>query len=169
MRKLVAVLAVIVLLASNSMSAFAGYIGITSCEIGLSANMLNCYTNGPVVDGTLVSLWSFTGNMSQQWFYRGEANGRSSLRSAANPDMALNANRSYIGTNANVITADSNVLADYTLLTKPVYPNDTAITMVSRGGHAYTVYLTSHGANAICTWEYRNSGDNQMYGQFNIF
>ncbi len=166
MKKIVASVVVLVLLISNSISVHAGYIGINSCEIGLSSNMLNCYTSGAVTDGTLVSLWSFTGNKSQQWEYRGEANGRSSLRSAANPAMALNANRSYIGVNANVITAETNVLKDYTLLTKPVYPNDTAITMVSRAGHAYTIYLTSHGANAICTWEYKNSSDNQIYHQF---
>ncbi len=75
--------------------------------------ILNCYTSGAVVSGTQVSTWTNTGNASQRWYIFRESNGKSSLRPAANTSLALNANRSAIGTTANVLTVSTNNPADY--------------------------------------------------------
>lgn len=125
--------------------------------------MLNCYTSGAVVSGTLVSTWSRTGNSSQIWSYYTESNGRLSIRSKANLSVAINANRSYIGTNVNVLTASTNNINDYTFISKPNEYANGSFVMSGRGGHTKNVYLTRSGNANICTWQYYSGGTNQSW------
>lgn len=125
----------------------------------VSGMVLNCYTSGVVQSGTNVSTWTRTGNDSQKWYRWNDSRGARSLRPAANTSVALNANRSKIGTTANVITAESNVVEDYNIITfDDIKIGQTfRIALVGRLAHTKTVYLTAHGPNAFCTWEYYNS------------
>ncbi|HIS46977.1 MAG TPA: RICIN domain-containing protein [Candidatus Scybalocola faecigallinarum] len=125
--------------------------------------ILNCYTSGAVVSGTQVSTWTNTGNVSQRWYIFRESTGKSSLRPAANTTLALNANRSAIGTTANVLTAATNNPQDYQFASR-LHVGSFKLSLYARYAHTNTVYLTSHGAKTMCTWQYYNANtDWQAY------
>lgn len=153
-KKYIASMMAIVFVLSISLNVFAsetraaGYV-IQSRRT--SGDVLNCHTSGEVTSGTLVSTWSYTGNPSQRWNAVLESNNRYSLRSAASPGVAINANRSYFGTQVNVLSTNNNYIQDYTFTAIP-FGTDGYLTMVARAGHTSSVYLKSNGDKAICTW-----------------
>ena len=104
-----------------------------------------------------------TGNVSQRWYIFRESTGKSSLRPAANTTLALNANRSAIGTTANVLTAATNNPQDYQFASR-LHVGSFKLSLYARYAHTNTVYLTSHGAKTMCTWQYYNANtDWQAY------
>ena len=156
---------IVILLGYGTTSHAAGFLWIYSVYDGSSIyDTLNCYTSGNVVSGTQVSLWSLTGNDSQLWEYQKESNGRYSLRSLNNTSVAINAYRGYIGSTVNVLTAEGNNINDYTFIMRPTEGVISPFIMDKRGAHTAVVAITSHGANALCTWEYWSSSlDSQQY------
>lgn len=165
-KKIFAAFLVIALMIIPCSNAFAYDLEVeirTGNFTGSNDIMLNCYTSGAVQSGTQVSTWSRTSNYSQLWMFRTESNGYTSVRSLANRNVAINANRSYIGTTVNVITASTNILADYTFISMPSEYANGAFILAARGGHVYSVYLTRSGNANLCTWQYNNSSSNQKW------
>lgn len=134
---------------------------------GADGMILNCYTTGIVDSGTQVSTWTKTGNPSQKWFIYSEAGGKQSLRPQANTSLALNANRSAIGTTANVLTASTNNPLDYRITSNMhKTPGNFKIILPARYNHTAPVYLTAHGPKAMCTWQYYNGNTDWIAGNY---
>ena len=74
------------------------------------------------------------------------------IKSDANPSVSINANRSYVGTQVNVLTTATNLVEDYTFVFDVNLEVPTTLLMHPRGGHTHNVVITSHGSNSICTW-----------------
>ena len=167
MRKFIACIMVFVVLLSLNVTVFASGKAVDiRRDIYLPGNwnvVLNCYTSGTVVDGTLVSTWSRTGNLSQCWVSRAESGGRCSIRSQAAPSLAINANRSYIGTQVNVIAAKGNRLEDYAFVVTPGVLQAGRFGLSANDAHTQRVYITRHGNANICTWQYAGSTSTQNW------
>lgn len=170
-KKILALSIAVMLITATSLSAFAAgsYSPIIIIEIrtgnftGSGDIMLNCYTSGAVNSGTLVSTWARTSNQSQLWYFQQEYNGRNSLRSSANHDVAINANRSYIGTSVNVLKVNDNNILDCTFISTPGEYVNGGFVMAARMGHVNSVYITRNGNANICTWQYNNGSSNQKW------
>ncbi len=153
-KKCIASMMAIVFVLSISLNAFAAEtraIGHVIQSRDSSGDVLNCYTTGDVTSGTPVSTWSYTGNASQLWNTVFEWNNRYSIRSAAKNSVAINANRSYFGTQVNVLSTSNNNIDDYTFIQIP-FGTDGHLSMIARAGHTSSVYLKSNGGTAFCTW-----------------
>lgn len=167
MKKVIACIMVVVALMAMSMSSFAAESRYDPrIDIYLPNDwyvVLNCYTSGAVTDRTPVSTWARTGNDSQRWILKNEGTGRRSIRSMYNENLAINANRSYVGTQVDMLTASNNNFYDYTFT---VFPSGTVagrFGMDARGGHTQKVYITRNGNANICTWQYAGSTANQNW------
>ncbi len=165
-RILAIMLTIIILTLSIGMNTFAAERSIqkyTVYQTNNYYNVLNCYTSGSVVSGTLVSTWSYTGNDSQRWNVDPLTTGGYIWYPVANPAVSINANRSYVGTQVNVLTTATNVVQDYTLIFNANEDIPITLLMHPRGGHINNVVITSHGSNSICTWQYVDTSLNQLW------
>lgn len=154
--KLTITLVLLISMCILPVNAASGPYTIANRDWSGTDTILNCYTSGSVISGTQVSTWSYTGNASQRWYVYSETNGRVSLRPQANTSLALNANRSYIGTTANVITAATNVPEDYGLIYSINTTGAFPLALAARGAHYTEVFLTCTGERTLCTWQYHN-------------
>lgn len=96
----------------------------TTNKITTASNqiVLNAYTSGAPVDGTPVTTWKYTGSSTQEWgglddieITAVDAEGRYSgncISSNANPDVAININRSYSNPEVNTYTIIGNKYLD---------------------------------------------------------
>ena len=91
----------------------------TAKDSSAARYVLNCHTDGIPVSGTKISLWQGTGHSSQEWFVdwtTGSLNNpTAALRPNQNRTLAINADRSAIGTVCNVIPSTGNVYNDYNI------------------------------------------------------
>ena len=91
----------------------------TAKDSSATRYVLNCHTDGIPVSGTKISLWQGTGHSSQEWFVdwtTGSLNNpTAALRPNQNRTLAINADRSAIGTVCNVIPSTGNVYNDYNI------------------------------------------------------
>lgn len=136
----------------------------TSQPFASGEEMLNCYTSQSVpASGTKVSTWSRTGNDTQLWVMVNESNGRKSIRSRANKSVALNANRTSVGTTVNVLNVSGNNILDYTFTSIPSEYALGRFTMAARYNQTSKVCITNNGSKAFCTWQYSSSSLNQKW------
>lgn len=155
----------------NTLGAYAAIpyeveIRTTTQPFAAGEQMLNCYTSeAKPKSGTQISTWSRTGNDSQLWVIQWESNGYRSIRSRANTAVAINANRSYVGTVCNVLATTGNNINDYTFLVIPNEYQLGGLVMRSRLNHTSNVYITRTGTNSLCYWRYHDGTINQRWSQ----
>ena len=140
----------------------------TAKEYDAPRYVLNCHTNGAVVSGTKVSLWQATGDISQEWYVDwtsyGQYNRTAVLRSNQNKSLALNANRSAVGTICDMLPSNGNIYNDYNVTLEgdhSVSPTQVKLRLPARYNHTAPVFVTTHGIGNYCTWNY--TGVNQTW------
>lgn len=127
--------------------------------------LLNAHTDGKPYSGTKVSMWRRTGHSTQIWYSDMQSDGRIALRPRDNPDLALNANRSYVGTVCDLIYSSTNIYDDYACTltyTNSSVPAKVKISLPARYNHTQTVYLTHYGNQNYCKWQY-STGTSSQY------
>ena len=140
----------------------------TAKEYDAPRYVLNCHTKGAVVSGTKVSLWQATGDISQEWYVDwtsyGQYNRTAVLRSNQNKSLALNANRSAVGTICDMLPSNGNIYNDYNVTLEgdhSVSPTQVKLRLPARYNHTSPVFVTTHGIGNYCTWNY--TGVNQTW------
>ena len=136
----------------------------TAKDSSAARYVLNCHTDGIPVSGTKISLWQGTGHSSQEWFVdwtTGSLNNpTAALRPNQNRTLAINADRSAIGTVCNVIPSTGNVYNDYNITlvgSHSTRPTEVKLQLPARYNHSSPVYITTHGIGNYCTWNYISS------------
>ena len=121
----------------------------TAKEYDAPRYVLNCHTNGAVVSGTKVSLWQATGDISQEWYVDwtsyGQYNRTAVLRSNQNKSLALNANRSAVGTICDMLPSNGNIYNDYNVTLEgdhSVSPTQVKLRLPARYNHTSPVFVT---------------------------
>ena len=141
-------------------------IGMFYFGVGIDVLGKNAWTG--VVSGTKVSLWQATGDISQEWYVDwtsyGQYNRTAVLRSNQNKSLALNANRSAVGTICDMLPSNGNIYNDYNVTLEgdhSVSPTQVKLRLPARYNHTSPVFVTTHGIGNYCTWNY--TGVNQTW------
>lgn len=151
---------------------------------------LNQYCSGTPVSGTRVTTWPKTGDITQVWaqyYCVGPNNQVDYSRIALVPEsnvtvqastytgVAINSNRSAVGTEVNLYPIGQNMFSDYAMYiritggghnSRGKWYDSCTLSLAPRGNQTQEVYITrtntgtgdSQNLGRKCVWNYRNTG-----------